>query len=92
MEEGRTTADNEEPLGEEQATKYRAFVARCNYLTLDRRDIAFAVTELVRNMFPPRKGDWVRLKRLGLRGWHAETPTVVYMATNTKRRDSTHRC
>ena len=29
-EEGRTTEDNEEPLSEEQATKYRALVARCN--------------------------------------------------------------
>ena len=64
-DEGRTADDNEEPLDEEDATKYRALVARCNYLSPDRRDIAFSVKELVRRMSSPRKGDWTRLKRLG---------------------------
>ena len=64
-EEGRTTEDNEEPLSEEQATKYWALAARCNDLSLDRPDVAFAVKELARNMSKPRKGEWVRVTRLG---------------------------
>ena len=64
-EEGRTTTDHEEPLDEEQATRYRALTARCNYLSPDRPDVAFAVKELARNMSTPKKGDWTRLKRLG---------------------------
>ena len=64
-EEGRTGDDNEEPLAEEHATKYRALVARCNYLSFDRPDIAFAVKALARHMSMRRRGDWTRLKRLG---------------------------
>ena len=64
-EEGRTAADHEEPLGDEQTTQYRAVTARCNYLSLDRPDVSFAVKELARNMASPTKGDWSRLKRLG---------------------------
>ena len=64
-EEGRTTTDHEEPLDEDQATRYRAFTARCNYLSPDRPDVSFAVKELARNMANPRRGDWIRLKRLG---------------------------
>lgn len=64
-EEGRTATDHEQPLDEEQATKYRALTARCNYLSPDRPDVAFAVQELARNMANPRRGDWTRLKRLG---------------------------
>ena len=64
-EEGRTTADQEEPLDEEQSTRYRALTARCNCLSLDRPDVAFAVKEFARNMATPRRGDWARLKRLG---------------------------
>ena len=63
--EGRTADDNGEPLGDEHATKHRALVARCNYLSPDRPDIAFAVKGFPRHMSIPRKGDWTRLKRLG---------------------------
>ena len=56
-EEGRTTIDAEEQLDEEQSTKYRAIVERCNHQSPDKPDIAFAVKELARNMASPRKGN-----------------------------------
>ena len=64
-EEGRTQGDAEEELEERDATKYRAVVARCNYLAPDRPDIAYAVKELAGRMPKPTRGDWTRLKRLG---------------------------
>ena len=64
-EEGRTTEDNEEQLSEKDKTRYRAIVARLNYFTPDRPDIAYAVKELARAMSNPSNGDWLRLKRLG---------------------------
>ena len=57
--------DQDEPLDEEQTTRYRAFVARCNHLSFDRPDIAFAVEELAGSMASPKRGDWSRFKRLG---------------------------
>ena len=42
-EDGRIAKDHEEPLNNEQAAQYRAVVARCNYLSPDRPDIAFSV-------------------------------------------------
>ena len=38
--------DDEEELGPEEATRYRALVARANYLAADRPDTMFAVKEL----------------------------------------------
>ena len=64
-EEDRIAADQDEPLDEDQATRYRALTARCNYLSPDRPDVSFAVKELARNMASPKKGDWTRPKRLG---------------------------
>jgi hypothetical protein len=55
----------EEPLEIEFHTKYRALVARANYLAQDRCDIQYAVKELARKMSSPTKADWVSLKRLG---------------------------
>ena len=63
-EEGRTSEDCETLLSDKDATNYRAIVARCNYLSPDRPDIAFAVKELARAMSKPTKGDMQRLKRL----------------------------
>ena len=40
-------------------------MAGCNYVTLDRPDIAYTVKELARHMTSPRNEDWQRLKRLG---------------------------
>lgn len=42
-EKGRTSEDHEVPLGDNEATNYRALVARCNYLSPDRPNIAFII-------------------------------------------------
>ena len=63
-EEGTTQEDVEEKLGDQEATKYWAIVARCNYLAPDRLDIACAVKGLARQMANPTRGGWTRLKRL----------------------------
>ena len=47
------------------ASKYRAIVARANYLAQDRTDIQFAVKELSRGMSNPTARDLRRAKRLG---------------------------
>ena len=39
-DEGMTSSDCDEPLDENQASQYRAITARCNYITLDRPDLA----------------------------------------------------
>lgn len=64
-EEGRTQTDCEDKLDNDQSSKYRAIVARCNYLSPDRPDIAYSVKELARHMASPSKGNWIQLKRLG---------------------------
>ena len=64
-EEGRTQEDCDQPLSEEEASKYRALVARYNYLSPDRPDISYSVKELARYMSAPTKGNWLQLKRLG---------------------------
>ena len=64
-EEGRTQEDCNQLLDDQEASKYRALVARCNYLSPDRPDVAYSVKELARNMSSPTKGNWAQLKRLG---------------------------
>ena len=64
-EEGRIGQDHEEKLDENEATSFRAIVARLNYLCPDRPDVSYAVKELARSMASPSKGDWSRLKRVG---------------------------
>ena len=58
--------EDEEPeyLPKEQGTLYRACVARCNFLGLDRPDIQYAAKEVSRGMANPTQDDLVRLKRL----------------------------
>ena len=56
---------SEVELPEDQARRYRALVARANYLAQDRADIGFPVKELCRRMAKPRECDWEALKRLG---------------------------
>ena len=65
QEEGTTTQDADEELDDSQAFLYRAITARCNYISPDGPDIAYAVKELARRMSKPTKGDWQRSKRLG---------------------------
>ena len=63
-EEGTTIEDKDVALGDKEVTNYRALVARCNYLSPDRPNIAYIVKELARAMATPTKGDLQRLKRL----------------------------
>ena len=51
-------------LNSREATIYRALSARCNYLSQDRCDIAFAAKELCREFAVPSKASYARLKRL----------------------------
>ena len=62
---GKKQDGDDEELGSSQATAYRGFVARANYLAQDRCDIQYAVKELSRSMSKPTKGCWDKLKRLG---------------------------
>ena len=64
-DEGKTQEDSETRLGKEEASQYRALVARCNYLGPDRPDIAYSVKELARGMAEPTRGNLLQLKRLG---------------------------
>jgi hypothetical protein len=57
--------EDETPLSAEDSSRFRSLVMRCNYLALDRPDIAYACKELARSMSSPKKCDWNGLKRLG---------------------------
>ena len=63
-EEGTTIEDKDVALGDKEVTNYRALVARCNYLSPDRPNIAYIVKELARAMATPTNGVLQRLKRL----------------------------
>ena len=52
-------------LTHEEAFRFRAIVARGNYLAQDRTDVQYAVKELSRRMPTPKECDWVSAKRLG---------------------------
>ena len=47
-----------------EATKYRAIIARGNFLSIDRPDIQYAVKEASRCMAKPTTKDWAKLERL----------------------------
>ena len=57
--------ENERKLEAGWASRYRALVARANYLAQDRPDIQFATKELCREMSDPTLRGWNGLKRLG---------------------------
>ena len=63
--EAQEDEGEDQDLRGEEATMFRALVARANYLAQDRTDIAYAVKELCRRMSKPREGDWKAMKRLG---------------------------
>ena len=44
--------------------KFRSLAARCNYLSLDRLDLQYAVKEICREMAKPTKGSWAKLQRI----------------------------
>ena len=54
----------------DEATRYRRFAARLNYLAMDRSDLQYAAKECCKHMASPKVGDWERIKRVGryLRG------------------------
>ena len=52
-------------MAAEEATQYRAVVARLNYLAPDRLDMQFAVKEAARAMAKPAKKHWKALMRIG---------------------------
>ena len=53
-----------EVLGPDETTCYRAVVARGNYLSADRPDIAFAVKEAAREMATPTRQSWELVRRI----------------------------
>ena len=63
-----TTSEDEEgwmtEVGGNEATLYRALVARGIYLSQDRSDIQYAVKELSRKMSKPNRADVEKLKHL----------------------------
>ena len=56
--------EEEEPLGPEETTRYRALAATGNFLSQDRTDIQFAAKEICRDMSTPRPRSWKKVKRL----------------------------
>ena len=71
-------------LDDAQITKYRALVARANYLAVDRGDIAFCVKELARCMSSPSRQDWERLRRLKIFKTQASVCTMVCISRYDK--------
>ena len=53
-----------EPLGEADAKLYRSAVGSAIYLSLDRREIQYAVKEAARHMSQPRKCDMQAIRTL----------------------------
>ena len=62
--EGEVTWE-ERLLGKEVATKFRAAVARLNFLSIERADIQYSTKEVARKMSAPCNGDWATLNRIG---------------------------
>ena len=72
---GTESVDDDELLGSRQATKHRAAVTRCNYLSGDRPDIQFGAKEFARGMSKPLAKDWeqlVHMARYLVYNGHAE--------------------
>jgi len=57
--------EEDDYLKADEATVFRACVARCNFLGLDRPDVQYAAKEISRHMAKPRQRDVAALKRLG---------------------------
>ena len=64
-EEGGTQTIHENKLDEGESSKYRATVARCNYIALDRPDVAYAAIEFAKHTANANNGDWHGFTRLG---------------------------
>ena len=48
----------EEPMDSKEAARYRALVAKLNYIAPDRTDLQYAVKEAARSMSNPTQKDW----------------------------------
>ena len=81
---GSNRASDCDELDDAQITKYRALVARANYLAVDRGDIAFGVKELARCMSSPSRQDWERLWRLARYLRQASVCTMVCISRYDK--------
>ena len=57
--------ENPEELQGGETTRFRAIVARANYLSRDRPGIQYCVKEVCRKMARSIVGDWQKLVRLG---------------------------
>ena len=62
---GKKAEEKRDKLEGKAATKFRALVARANYLQMDRPDISYSTKELARNMSEQGLEDWKGLERLG---------------------------
>lgn len=62
-EERTTQEDSEQLLEDDEASRCRALVARCNYFSPDRPDISYSVKGLARIMSSPTKGKLLQPKR-----------------------------
>ena len=67
------------PLSEEEAKRYRSAVGSAIYLSLDRRDIQYAVKEAARHMSQPRQCDMKAVKTLA--AYLQTHPTVGRVVT-----------
>ena len=63
--EMKKTVEEDHDLDAAEAKKFRAIVARLNYLAVDRIDIQYAVKESARRMSQPRSSDWKAVQKIG---------------------------
>ena len=68
------------PLSEEEAKRYRSAIGSAIYLSLDRRDIQYAVKEAARHMSQPRQCDMKAVKTLAA-SYLQSHPTVGRVVT-----------
>ena len=61
---GLGSANSSKPLSPDMVTRFRAVIARANFIVPDREDIGFSVKELARKMSPPVENDLEDLCRL----------------------------
>ena len=62
-ENAAATGTEEEPLGQEETTRFLALAARANYIAQEWADVHFAAKGLYREMLSPVASSWLRLKR-----------------------------
>ena len=55
----------ETEMSPQDASLYRAIVARCIFLAIDKPEIMYASKECSGNMAKPENGDWEAIKSLG---------------------------